>query len=71
MDDPAGVGVSHCATDLGEDEDSELGNFIEDESAPTPPQSAYQDLLGEKVTEMLSTFPLGTYKISESLNDLL
>jgi len=40
---------------VGEDEDSELGSFIEDESAPTPPQSAYQDLLGQKVTEMLAT----------------
>jgi RNA polymerase primary sigma factor len=40
---------------VGEDEDSELGNFIEDESAPTPPQSAHQDLLGQKMTEMLAT----------------
>jgi RNA polymerase primary sigma factor len=40
---------------VGEDEDSELGSFIEDESSPTPPQSAHQDLLGQKVTEMLAT----------------
>jgi RNA polymerase primary sigma factor len=40
---------------VGEDEDSELGSFIEDKSAPTPPQSAHQDLLGQKVTEMLAT----------------
>jgi RNA polymerase primary sigma factor len=40
---------------VGEDEDSELGSFIEDESSPTPTQSAHQDLLGEKVTEMLAT----------------
>lgn len=40
---------------VGEDEDSELGSFIEDETAPTPPQSAVQDLLGQKVTEMLAT----------------
>jgi RNA polymerase primary sigma factor len=40
---------------VGEDEDSELGSFIEDETAPAPPHSAYQDLLGEKVTEMLAT----------------
>ena len=40
---------------VGEDEDSELGNFIEDESSPSPPQSAHQDLLGQKVTEMLAT----------------
>ena len=40
---------------VGEDGDSELGSFIEDESSPTPPQSAHQDLLGKKVTEMLAT----------------
>jgi RNA polymerase primary sigma factor len=40
---------------VGEDEDSELGSFIEDEASPTPTQSAYQNLLGEKVEEMLST----------------
>jgi RNA polymerase primary sigma factor len=40
---------------VGEEEDSELGNFIEDENSPTPPQSAYQELLGEKIEEMLST----------------
>jgi len=40
---------------VGEDEDSELGSFIEDEATPTPTQSAYQHLLGEKVEEMLTT----------------
>ncbi len=40
---------------VGEDEDSELGSFIEDEATPTPTQSAYQHLLGEKVEEMLAT----------------
>ncbi len=40
---------------VGEDEESELGSFIEDEASPTPTQSAYQNLLGEKVEEMLST----------------
>jgi RNA polymerase primary sigma factor len=40
---------------VGEDEESELGSFIEDEKTPTPTQSAYQCLLGEKVEEMLST----------------
>lgn len=40
---------------LGEDEDSELGSFIEDETSPTPTQSAYQHLLGEKVEELLGT----------------
>jgi RNA polymerase primary sigma factor len=40
---------------VGEEEDSELGNFIEDDSTPTPSQSAYQNLLREKVEEVLST----------------
>jgi RNA polymerase primary sigma factor len=40
---------------VGEEEDSELGSFIEDDSSPTPPQSAYQNLLREKVEEVLAT----------------
>jgi RNA polymerase primary sigma factor len=40
---------------VGEEEDSELGSFIEDSSTPTPPQSAYQNLLREKVEEVLAT----------------
>jgi RNA polymerase primary sigma factor len=40
---------------VGEEEDSELGSFIEDEGTPTPTQSAYQNLLRERVEEVLST----------------
>ncbi|RLC75134.1 MAG: RNA polymerase subunit sigma [Chloroflexi bacterium] len=40
---------------IGEDEDSELGSFIEDDTTPTPTQDAYQHLLGEKIEEMLAT----------------
>jgi RNA polymerase primary sigma factor len=40
---------------VGEDEDSELGSFIEDEATLTPNQSAYQSLLAEGVEEMLTT----------------
>jgi RNA polymerase primary sigma factor len=40
---------------VGEDEDSELGSFIEDDTAPTPAQSTYQSLLGGKIDEMLAT----------------
>jgi RNA polymerase primary sigma factor len=40
---------------VGEEEDSELGNFIEDEDAPTPPDSAYHHLLQEKLEDVLST----------------
>jgi len=40
---------------VGEEEDSELGSFIEDQSTPTPTQSAYQNLLRERVEEVLGT----------------
>ncbi len=40
---------------VGEEEDAELGSFIEDESTPTPTQSAHQNLLREKVEEVLAT----------------
>jgi RNA polymerase primary sigma factor len=40
---------------VGEDEDAELGSFIEDDSTPTPTQSVHQNLLHEKVEEVLST----------------
>lgn len=40
---------------VGEDEDSELGMFIEDEFSPTPLQSVYQSMLKEKLDEVLGT----------------
>jgi len=40
---------------VGDDEESELGMFIEDEFSPTPMQSAYQSLLKEKLEEVLAT----------------
>jgi RNA polymerase primary sigma factor len=40
---------------VGEEEDTEFGAFIEDDTTPTPTQSAYQNLLREKVEEVLST----------------
>lgn len=40
---------------VGDEEDSELGYFIEDEVSLTPVQSAYQSLLKEKLEEILST----------------
>jgi RNA polymerase primary sigma factor len=42
-------------TPVGEDEDSELGAFVEDDTTPTPTQSAYQNLLRDKIEEVLST----------------
>jgi RNA polymerase primary sigma factor len=40
---------------VGEDDDSELGNFIESDSVPTPSQSAYNKMLQEKIEELLCT----------------
>jgi RNA polymerase primary sigma factor len=40
---------------VGDEEESELGQFIEDEVSLTPMQSAYQSLLKEKMEEVLST----------------
>lgn len=40
---------------VGEEDDSELGSFIEDDSTPTPTQSVYDNLLREKVEEVLAT----------------
>jgi len=40
---------------VGEEEDSELGSFIEDDSTPTPTESVHDNLLREKVEELLST----------------
>ena len=40
---------------VGDDEDSELGMFIEDDFSPTPMQSAYQTMLREKIEEVLTT----------------
>ncbi len=37
------------------EEDSELGLFVEDQSAPTPIESAYSILLREKIEEVLET----------------
>src|SRR3970282_769866 len=42
-------------TPVGEGEDSQRGAFVEDETTPTPTQSAYQNLLREKIEEVLST----------------
>lgn len=40
---------------VGEDEDNELGFFIEDQDTPSPTQKTYQNLLRAKVEEVLST----------------
>ncbi len=40
---------------IGDDEDSELGMFIEDKHSPSPMQRAYQAMLREKLEEVLAT----------------
>jgi len=40
---------------VGEEEDSELGSFIPDEEAPTPSDTAYHELLQEKLNEVLES----------------
>jgi RNA polymerase primary sigma factor len=42
-------------TPVGEDEDTELGSFVEDDTTPTPTQTAYQNLLRDKIEEVLTT----------------
>ena len=40
-----------------EEEDSELGQFVEDQLTPSPIQSTYTNLLREKIQEVLDTLP--------------
>ncbi|MBW8012322.1 MAG: sigma-70 family RNA polymerase sigma factor [Chloroflexi bacterium] len=40
---------------IGDDEDSELGMFVEDKNTPSPGQTAYHNLLSAKVEEVLAT----------------
>ncbi|MGQ0602683.1 MAG: RNA polymerase sigma factor RpoD [Anaerolineales bacterium] len=40
---------------VGEDDDAEFGNFVEDETTPTPTQSAHANLLREQLEAVLST----------------
>jgi RNA polymerase primary sigma factor len=40
---------------VGDDDDSELGMFVEDENTPTPHQLVFSNMLKEKMDEVLST----------------
>ncbi len=40
---------------VGDEDDAELGMFVEDEHTPTPSQATSQKLLSEKLTEILET----------------
>lgn len=40
---------------VGDEDDNELGMFVEDETTPSPSQIVYQEMLRERVNEVLST----------------
>jgi RNA polymerase primary sigma factor len=40
---------------VGDDEDSEFGMFVEDKGSPSPAQAVYQDMLRERINEVLSS----------------
>jgi RNA polymerase primary sigma factor len=40
---------------VGEEEDNEFGSFIEDENTASPTQTAFDNLLKEKIEQVLST----------------
>lgn len=40
---------------VGDEDDSELGMFVEDESSPSPSQAAYKNMMEQKVNEVLAT----------------
>jgi RNA polymerase primary sigma factor len=46
-----------------EDEESELGDFVEDKEIPTPSQSVYTKLLSEKIDEILESLPFREARI--------
>ena len=48
---------------MGDDDESELGMFIEDDITPTPTQVVYQNLLKEKISQVLATLPPREMKI--------
>ena len=48
---------------VGDEEDSELGAFIEDQQTPSPIQAVYDNLLKEKLAEVLSTLPPREMKV--------
>lgn len=42
-------------TPVGDEEDSELGMFVEDEDSPTPMEITYKSMLRDKIDEVLNT----------------
>lgn len=50
-------------TPVGEDEDSELGDFVEDKKAPSPLQATAQSILAEQLKQVLATLPAREQKV--------
>jgi RNA polymerase primary sigma factor len=42
-------------TPVGNEEESELGMFVEDEETPSPMEATYQTMMREKIDEVLAT----------------
>jgi RNA polymerase primary sigma factor len=40
---------------IGDDEDSEFGMFVEDKGSPSPAQTVYEEMLKERINEVLAT----------------
>ena len=40
---------------VGDEEDSELSMFVEDKNSPTPSQAVYENMLRERLNEVLAT----------------
>ena len=50
-------------TPIGEEEDSHLGDFIPDEEAQVPAEAAYQSLLREQLSDVLSSLTAREEKV--------
>ncbi|MDH4261956.1 MAG: RNA polymerase sigma factor RpoD [Spirochaetia bacterium] len=50
-------------TPVGEDEDSELGDFIEDKKAESPMAATAQSILAEQIQQVLATLPAREQKV--------
>jgi len=50
-------------TPVGEDEDSELGDFVEDKKAESPIQATAQSILSEQIAQVLATLPAREQKV--------
>ena len=54
-------------TPIGEEEDSHLGDFIQDDNVPVPAEAAAQTLLKEQLDEVLDTLTEREKKLEKNL----